>query len=289
MPTKGEKDAVTGRETTGHEWDGIRELNTPLPRWWLYVFYATIAFSAVYVVLYPAIPWFTGHTRGVLHYTNREALVGDLATAEAGQSALRERIAKADLATIRKDPDLFAFAIAGGKAAFGENCVPCHRAGGAGARGYPNLAAGRWLWGGSLAAIYQTINHGVRNDDAESRQSQMPRFGLDGVLKPEQISDVADYVLSLSGTKAPAEAIERGKKIFAENCAVCHGEKATGNPEVGAPNLAAGVWLYGGDKATVVDVITRARSGSMPSWGRRLDPVTVKMLAVYVHSLGGGE
>jgi len=289
MPTKGEKDVLTGREVREHEWDGIYELNTPLPRWWLYVFVATILFSAVYVVLYPALPWLNGHTRGVLAYTNRNAVARDLAAVRAQQAAIVDRIRAADLETIRKDPQLFAFANAGGKAAFADNCVPCHRAGGAGAQSYPNLADDDWIWGGTLADISQTITHGIRNEDADSRQSQMPRFGLDNMLNPAQISDVADYVLSLSGSKAPADAIDRGGKVFAENCAVCHGDKGLGNPELGAPNIADKIWLYGGDKATVVDVITRSRAGSMPAWGKRLDPTTIKMLTIYVHALGGGQ
>jgi cytochrome c oxidase cbb3-type subunit III len=289
MPTKGEKDSLTGRETTGHEWDGIRELNTPLPRWWLYTFYACIAFAAVYAMLFPAVPWVTGHTKGLLGYTSRAAVDNEMAAVATLQAPILDGIRTADLATIRKDPQLFPFAVAGGKAAFADNCVPCHRVGGAGAPSFPSLADDDWLWGGSLEAIQQTITHGIRNDDPDSRQSAMPRFGLDGMLTAAQIGDVADYVLSLSGTKAPPDVLARGAKVFAENCVVCHGEKGTGNQEFGAPNLTDQIWLYGGDKATVVDVITRARSGSMPSWGRRLDPVTIKMLTVYVHSLGGGE
>jgi cytochrome c oxidase cbb3-type subunit III len=289
MPTKGEKDELTGRETTGHEWDGIRELNTPLPRWWLYVFYATILFAVVYSVLFPSIPWWNGHFSGLFGYTNRGAVAAELAAIAQRQAPVIERIRTADLAAVRRDPQLYAFAVAGGKAAFADNCVPCHRAGGAGAPGYPALAANRWLWGGTLEAIHQTITHGVRNDDPDSRQSAMPRFGLDGLLTAAQIGDAADYVRSLSGHAAPADAIERGAKIFADNCALCHGANGKGNREVGAPDLTAKISLYGSDRATVIDVITRARNGSMPSWGRRLDPVTIKMLAMYVHSLGGGE
>jgi cytochrome c oxidase cbb3-type subunit 3 len=289
MPTKGEKDTLTGRETTGHEWDGVRELNTPLPRWWLNVFYATIIFAVIYCVLFPAVPWITGHSNGVLGVTQRGQVATDLANAAKAQAAMLDRIRTADLATIRRDPQLFAFAIAGGKAAFADNCVPCHRAGAAGGVGYPNLADDEWLWGGSLEAIQRTIVHGVRNEDAESRQSQMPRFGLDGMLTAAQIGDVADYVLSLAGRTADPKAVERGAALYAANCVVCHGEKGAGNRELGAPKLADQIWLYGGDRATVIDVIARARGGSMPAWGPRLDATTIKMLTVYVHSLGGGE
>jgi cytochrome c oxidase cbb3-type subunit 3 len=289
MPTKIEKDSVTGTETTGHEWDGVRELNTPLPKWWIYTFYACIAFAAVYVVLYPALPWVNAHTAGILGYTQRDTVAQGLAEASARQAVFRDEIAKTELEDIRKNPQLFGFATTGGRAVFNENCVPCHRAGGAGAKGFPNLADDDWLWGGSLAEISQTITHGVRNSDPDSRQSQMPRFGVDGILKPAQISDVADYVITLSGGKAPAEAAARGSTIFAENCAACHGEKGQGNREIGAKVLNNHLWLYGGDKATLVDTITNARDGQMPAWGERFDATTIKMLTLYVHSLGGGE
>ena len=281
-----ERDPVTGRATTGHEWDGIRELNTPLPKWWLYTFYATILFAAVYCVFYPALPGFHGHTSGVLDYTARSALTRDLTSAAEALLGMRQRIASTSLGDIQHNPELFAFAVAGGKAAFAENCTACHRAGGAGAKGFPNLADDDWLWGGTLAAIHQTITHGIRNADPDSRQSQMPRFGVDGLLTPAQIDQVADYVLSLS---SGAAVKGDGAKIFADNCAVCHGDHGQGNQEIGAPRLDDKIWLYGGDKATVVDVITRARNGSMPAWGERLDPATIKMLTIYVHALGGGE
>ena len=281
-----DRDPLTGRQTTGHEWDGIRELNTPLPKWWLYTFYATIVFAIGYCILFPALPGLRGHTTGVLEYTSRKALDRELASAAEAQSGMRQKVAAASLDDIQRDPELFAFAVAGGKAAFAENCTACHRAGGAGAKGFPNLADDDWLWGGTLADIHQTITHGIRNADPDSRQSQMPRFGLDGLLTPAQINQVANYVLSLSTSRI---ANGDGAKIFGDNCAVCHGDHGQGNREVGAPRLDDKIWLYGGDKATVVDVITRARNGSMPAWGERLDPATINMLTVYVHALGGGE
>lgn len=290
MPTKIEKDAITGRETTGHEWDGIRELNTPLPKWWLYVFFATIAFAIGYSVLYPSVPGLHGYFKGVLGFSQRAALEASLAQRAAEQAGMRQRIAAASLDQIRNDPQLSDFAVVGGRAAFADNCVPCHRAGGAGGKGFPNLADDDWLWGGQLATIQQTIEHGIRNADPDSRQSMMPRFGADGILKPAQIGDVADFVISLSRkTDVPAATLERGRAIFAENCATCHGPEGKGNREVGAPNLADQIWLYGGDKASIVETITNARNGSMPAWGARLDPTTIKMLTIYVHSLGGGE
>jgi len=281
-----DRDPLTGRSTTGHEWDGIRELNTPLPKWWVYTFVVSIVVAIVYCVLFPAIPGLHGHTDGMLGYSTRAALSRDQAAAAAEQSDLRARVAAATLADIRHDPQLLAFVETGGRAAFADNCVPCHRAGGAGAPGFPNLGDDVWLWGGRLADIQSTITHGIRNSDPDSRQSQMPRFGVDGLLTATQIDAVADYVLSLrKGTPLAGE----GAKVFADNCAVCHGELGQGNRDVGAPPLATKISLYGSDKATTVDVITRARNSSMPAWGARLDPVTIKMLTVYVHALGGGE
>jgi cytochrome c oxidase cbb3-type subunit III len=285
-PQTPERDPVTGRTTTGHEWDGIRELNTPLPKWWVYTFVATVVFAIGYCVLYPSVPWLHGHSRGLLGYSTRSVLTENLAAAATAQAATRARIAASSLATIEHDPTLFAFAEAGGAAAFADNCAPCHRAGGAGAPGFPNLTDDVWLWGGKLADIQQTITHGIRNNDPQSRQSAMPRFGLDGILKPEQIDAVADYVQSM---RAGHPAAGAGAKLFADNCAPCHGAHGQGNREVGAPPLNVPITLYGNDKATVADVVTRARNSSMPAWGARLDPVTIKMLTIYVHALGGGE
>lgn len=289
MPTKIEKDQITGTETTGHVWDGIRKLDTPLPKWWLYLFYLTVAWSIVYFVLYPAWPTLSSHTSGVLGYWSRAEVRERLAAQAAQRAPFVDRIRTASLSDIRGNPELLNFAIAGGRVVFAENCAPCHGSGGAGAKGFPSLADDDWLWGGDLNAIHQTISAGVRNANPASRQSQMPRFGADGVLTAAQISDVADYVLSLSGTAAPAEALARGAALYAENCAACHGEQGEGSQELGAPNLRDQIWLYGGDKKSVVQSIANARSGNMPGWSERLDEATVKMLTVYVHALGGGK
>ena len=289
MPTKIEKDLVTGTQTTGHEWDGIKELDTPLPKWWIYVFYATIAWSLVYYVLYPAWPSLSSHTNGILGFSSRTEIREQLAEQAKQRAPFLDRLRKEPLDRIESQPDLLNFAIAGGRATFLENCAPCHGSGGAGAKGFPSLADDDWLWGGSRDAILQTITHGVRNADADSRQSQMPRFGADGILKKNEINDAAEYVLSLSGTGTDQAAAGRGKAVFAENCVACHGEKGEGNQELGAPNLADKIWLYGGSKVDVVESITNARAGSMPSWSGRLDDATIKMLTIYVHSLGGGK
>jgi cytochrome c oxidase cbb3-type subunit 3 len=286
MPTKIEKDIVSGRDTTGHDWDGVKELNTPLPTWWVYTFWATIVFAVVYCVLYPAWPWVNGHTTGLLGYTNRAALSTELDAQTRARSAFVDRIRTASFKQIRNDPELFNFALAGGRSAFQTNCMQCHGAGGAGSKGFPNLADDDWLWGGKIDQIYQTIQHGIRNADEKSRQTVMPRFGVDGLLTPDQVGAVTDYTLSLSGR---GKATPEGAKLFAEQCASCHQADGKGNPEMGAPNLTDGIWLYGGDRDALYRTIFYARNGSMPAWSPRLDEATLKMLAIYVHTLGGGR
>ncbi len=294
MPTKVEKDAITGQDTTGHEWDGLKELNTPLPKWWLYVMYATIAFAVVWWVLYPSWPWVHGYFHGVLGYSQRQALDERMAEAAAARSGVQERLAAASLEQIAADPELMAFAYAGGQAAFNDNCAPCHGLGGAGQGNYPSLADDSWLWGGTLDAIQTTIQHGIRSGDPDARVNQMPAFGAEQMLDRAQIDDVATYVLSLSG-QAPqpsqdeAAAIKSGAVLFADQCAACHGDDGKGNQELGAPNLTDDIWLYGGTKADIVRQIYQPRQGVMPAWAGRLDPVTIKSLAIYVHALGGGQ
>ncbi|HZJ11269.1 MAG TPA: cytochrome-c oxidase, cbb3-type subunit III [Methyloceanibacter sp.] len=284
-----EDDTSTDAKTTGHEWDGIAELNNPLPKWWLYTFYVCIVWAIGYWILYPAWPLVSNYTRGTLGYSQREIVAEDLVQAQAAKSGFRDRIAESDLATINADPELMNFALAGGAAAFGDNCAPCHGRGAQGFAGYPNLRDDAWLWGGSLDAIHKTISHGIRADDPETRNTQMPAFGKLGMLKPDQVGDVAEYVLSLSGNADDEAAAARGAPIFATNCAACHGAEGKGNQALGAPNLADELWLYGGDKATVVETVTNSRGGIMPAWTGRLDPATIKELAIYVHSLGGGQ
>ncbi len=289
MPTKIEKDEITGTETTGHEWDGIKELNTPLPKWWLWTFYATIIWSIGYFILYPAWPTLSGHTKGMLGWTQRIEIAQRLEEAKAARAPFVGRIEKASLDQIRSSPDLLNFAMAGGRSVFAENCAPCHGAGGSGAKGYPNLADDSWVWGGTLDDIHTTIAYGIRNANNQSRVSQMPRFGADGILKLAQIDDVAEYVLSLSKRSTNADAAKRGETVFAENCVACHQEGGVGNTDLGAPNLAANIWIYGGDKAAIMETVRNSRAGSMPAWTGRLDDATIKMLAVYVHALGGGK
>jgi cytochrome c oxidase cbb3-type subunit 3 len=283
-------DSVSGRSTTGHEWDGIKELNTPLPRWWVLSFYATILWAIGYWIVYPAWPLISSHTTGLFHYSTRASVAEDLADLEKLRGEKMAVLGNASLAEIEKDPALLALARARGKTVFADNCAPCHGTGGAGAKGYPNLNDYDWLWGGSLDQILQTIQYGARSGHAKTHESQMLAFGRDGILKKDEIVTVANYVRSLSGLSTAAGFnAAAGKKIFADNCTSCHGDNAKGNQELGAPDLTDGIWLYGSDEATLIETITNGRGGVMPAWTGRLDPITVKALAVYVHSLGGGK
>lgn len=281
-------DEISGVETTGHEWDGIRELNNPMPRWWVWTFYATIVWAIGYTILYPAWPLVNDATRGVLGYSSRGELVKEMATAKAAQGAILERIAAATPEEIIANPELNQFATAGGAAAFRVNCTPCHGTGAAGGEGYPNLNDDDWLWGGSVDAIYQTVAHGIRDSvDPDTRIGEMPAFA--DMLQPDEIRQAAAYVVSLTGTARDPSMVEPGKQVFLDNCASCHGENAEGNRDLGAPNLADAIWLKVQGENQIAGQIRAPKHGVMPAWTARLGDVTVKQLAVYVHSLGGGE
>ena len=289
MASGKEVDQTSGTETTGHEWDGIKELNTPLPRWWLWTFYACIVWAVGYWLLMPAWPLVSSYTKGLLGHSQRASVAESIAQARQAQSAYVQRIQAASLPEIESDPTLREFALAGGRSAFAVNCSQCHGLGAAGSPGYPNLNDDDWLWGGTLDAIDQTIRFGIRSGRDEARVGDMPAFQRDGILDRAQVEDVAAYVLSLSGNVEDAAAVARGAAVFAEQCVACHQEGGVGSHELGAPNLADGIWLYGGDRATVIRTIGGGRTGVMPAWVGRLDAATIKQLAVYVHTLGGGE
>lgn len=277
--------------TTGHEWDGIEEFNNPLPKWWVYLFYATIVWSIGYWIVYPAWPLISSHTTGLFGYSSRADVVAELDQLRARRAVRGAALATTELADIAKDPALLTFALAQGKAAFGDNCAPCHGLGATGSRGFPNLRDDAWLWGGGIADIHQTVAFGIRNADDRSRQGPMPAFGgAQGVLNRDQIVQTANFVRTLSGQQPRAGVnVAAGRELFAANCAACHGDEGKGNRELGAPNLTGQVWLYGNDEASIVETITQGRGGVMPGFAGRLDATTVKALAVYVHALGGGQ
>ena len=287
-------DEPTGVETVGHEWDGIEELNNPLPRWWLITLYLTIAFSIGYVLVYPAIPLLNKGTEGVWGWTSRGALADELTAERAQHAPVIAALKNLPIEQLPQHPALMRDAIAGGRAAFRVNCVQCHGSGAAGGAGYPNLNDDDWLWGGNLKEIEFTLTHGIRQPGHDAtRISQMPNFGPsangDGILTVTQIADVVSHVRTLSGKEAASPASARGTAIFAANCVVCHGNEGKGLRQFGAPNLSDAIWLYGSSREKITRSVNAAHYGVMPAWGSRLDPATIKMLAAYVHSLGGGE
>lgn len=281
-------DEVSGVSTTGHEWDGIKELDNPMPRWWLWTFYATIFWAIAYVIAYPAWPLISGSTAGLTGWSSRGQFWQENAKIAASRQGIIDQIKAKDVHEILADEELRQYAIAGGAAAFRVNCVQCHGSGAQGAPGYPNLNDDDWLWGGSIDDIVTTIRHGVRSpDDPETRLSEMTAFA--DVLEPQQIRDVAAYVVSLSGTSHDPSMVPEGQKVFAENCAVCHGADAKGLREFGAPNLTDAIWLYGSGEDAIIRQVSHPKHGVMPAWEARLGDATVKQLAIFVHSLGGGE
>lgn len=289
MALERETDDVTGVETTGHEWDGIRELDNPLPRWWLWTWYGCIAVAIGYWILMPAWPGLHGYTKGLLHYSDRANVATELQALDVQRGSGAAMMRKASLTQIEQDPKLQAYAQQVGQSVFGDNCATCHGIGGTGGKGYPNLRDDVWLWGGTLEDIQHTITVGIRSGHAQARMSQMPAFGRDGLLPPETISDLTEYVVKLSGRPADTGAVARATPVFAAQCVACHGVDGRGSQAVGAPNLTDAEWLYGADRKTISGQIFSGNGGVMPTWGGRLSPETIKALAVYVHANAGGQ
>ena len=285
-----EIDDASGVDTTGHEWDGIKELNNPLPRWWLWTLYATIVWSIGYVTVYPAWPGLSSATKGLWEWSSRGDLRNELVALDQDRQAMNGKIAAMDIHAILSDEDVRAFAVSAGASIFKVNCVQCHGSGAQGGPGYPNLNDDSWIWGGKPEQVQQTIAHGIRaTDDADTRDSQMPAFGKDALLTAEQITQVANRVLQLGGLDHDATAANAGATVFTENCAACHGEKGEGNQDFGAPQLNDAIWLYGSKPEQITAQIKAARHGMMPSWQARLGESKVKQLTAYVLSLGGGQ
>jgi cytochrome c oxidase cbb3-type subunit 3 len=284
--SKKEKDEV---ETTGHSWDGIEEYNNPLPRWWLWTFYLCIIWAIGYSIAYPAWPMVKGATAGLLGYSTRAEVADEIKTFEEMNAAVDAELAAASVADILPNTPLGDYATNAGAAVFRANCSQCHGSGAAGNVGYPNLLDNDWLWGGSVDEIAYSIQHGIRNETDDARYSEMPRFGADEILEPEQIDQVVEFVLQLSGSEFDTALATEGAVVFEENCAACHAEDGTGDRDQGAPNLVDAIWLYGGDRATIHETVTNARFGVMPAWGLRLTQAEVNAAAVYVHTRGGGE
>lgn len=295
---KKDVDAHTGVETTGHEWDGIKELNNPLPRWWVWVFYATVVWSVVYMIFMPAIPGLPGiggeYTPGLRDHSERANVREALADLQDSRGPMFERLeqaaAEGGITAIEADPDLLGFAMAAGESAFGDNCATCHGAGGQGAIGYPNLNDDIWLWGGTFDEIRHTLQVGIRTDHPETRYSQMPAYGRENLLTDEEIEAVTDHVMAVGGLIEPTEAGRTtGAEVFELQCSACHGVDGRGDQSIGAPNLTDRYWLYGSTREQVRNSVWRGPFGVMPNWGERLDDATITALAAYVYLLGGGQ
>ena len=281
-------DAETGIETTGHSWDGIQELNNPLPRWWLWTLYITIIWGIGYTISYPAWPMIKGATTGVIGWSTRGNVAADIAAHKGNNADLVTALLSVEMETLPQNVDLNRYVIARGRSVFTAQCSQCHGSGAAGAKGYPNLLDNDWLWGGSIDEITYTVRHGIRNEtDGDARWSQMPAFA--DVLSDDEIAATVEYLISLSTRMFEQTLATSGALVFAENCVACHGDHAMGNRNLGAPNLADAIWLYGGDQASLTETIENARFGVMPAWGQRLSEEDVRAVSAYVHALGGGE
>lgn len=290
MALKIEKDALTGVDSTGHSWDGIQELNNPLPTWWLFSWGICILVALVQFVLYPSFPGFRNYWHGTTNYSSRVDVIAAVDKIQASHAEYVTKIAAMPITEIPKNKELYDYALLSGKVTFANNCQPCHGVAGSGRPGFPVLASDAWLWGGTLDALQQTITYGIRSGHPQARDSQMPRFGADGILTAPQIATVAEYVEFLEGNKQhPGADLAAAKQLFMDNCSACHSPEGNGNRDVGAPRYHDRVFLYGPDYDSVVRQVTNPRMGVMPAWTYRLDTPTIKSVALYVHSLGGGE
>lgn len=278
--------------TTGHEWDGIREFDNPMPRWWVWTFLATIVWGIWYTIAYPAWPLLTSATQGYLGQDTRADVAAEIKAFDDRNAEIKAQLVAAPLTGITADSGLNQFAISSGAAVYKTWCAQCHGAGAGGVqgKGYPNLLDNDWLWGGTVEDIHTTISHGIRNTtDAEARYSEMPKFGVDGLLEKDQIAQVVEHVLALSGQDHDAALAGPGAQVYADNCAACHADAGQGDRAQGAPALADAIWLYGGDRETLTASVWGARFGVMPAWTDKLSEDEIRAVAVYVHGLGGGE
>ncbi|MFQ1700105.1 cytochrome-c oxidase, cbb3-type subunit III [Loktanella agnita] len=280
------KDSPRNVETTGHSWDGIEEYNNPLPRWWLWTFYATIVWGLIYAILYPALPLVKGATGGVLGWSQRADVAAQIDAVTASHAELRAALVETDLRVLAENEALHRYAVQAGAALFRNNCSQCHGSGAAGAVGYPNLLDDDWLWGGRIEDIALTVRHGIRNEeDPDARFSQMPAFG--DLLERAEIATLVAHVQALPNGVAPLGG--EGGTLFGDNCASCHGDDGLGNRDLGAPNLTDAIWLYASDDQSLTRLISDGPYGVMPPWGDRLGEPGVRALSAYVHQLGGGE
>jgi cytochrome c oxidase cbb3-type subunit 3 len=283
-----ERDPLTGHQTTGHEWNGITELNTRVPRAvWFFIIITHIYALIVWITM-PSWPLVFTYTKGLLGIDQRQTVEEELAEARAARAAWADRIAAEPEQAIREDAALMQMVRQTGPALFGDNCAVCHGTDARGQPGFPSLVDGDWLWGGDFDTIMETVRVGINAAHPETRIAQMPAFGRDGILPRDDVPTVVDYVQSLSGGAAPAD-VGAGAAIFAENCASCHGERGEGMPELGAPNLTDAIWIHGGDDASMFETVHDGRQSWMPAWENRLTLVDRKIVALYLLDLAAEQ
>ena len=279
------RDGLTGYLTTGHEWNGITELNTPVPRVVYLFLTAAFLFSLVYWVLMPAWPIGSSYTRGLLGVDQHQIVAATLKQEALDRSQWSGKIASESYAAIAADPALMTIVRETGHTLFGNNCAACHGIDATGGPGFPNLTTSSWLWGGKPEEIFTTIRVGINSAHPDTHVSQMPAFGRDQMLKREDVFKAASYVYSLSNPdsrEVDPENVVVGRAIFAANCVACHGTDAKGNSEVGAPNLTDQFWIYGGTLETIDTTIWGGRQGHMPTWEARLSELDRKILTLYL-------
>ncbi|WP_136649264.1 cytochrome-c oxidase, cbb3-type subunit III [Paracoccus aeridis] len=279
------RDPLTGHETTGHEWDGITELNTRVPRSiWFFVF-VTHLWALILWFLLPTWPLITTYTKGILGIDQRDEVQESIVVANAARADWTDRVDALPVADILGDGELMARVTNTAHQLFGDNCAGCHGTAATGGPGFPSLADDDWLWGGDPDTMMETLRVGVNAGHPDTRVSQMLAFGRDGILGREEIRTVVDYVRSLSGAAIPAERAAAGAEIYAANCASCHGEDGRGSTELGAPNLTDDIWIYGGDAASLFTTVHDGRQGWMPTWEGRLTETERKILTVYLQDI----
>ena len=277
-----EKDPVSGTELTGHEWDGIKEMDTPVPwasRWALWI---SIAVSVLFWVLYPSFPAVTGYAKGLLGYSSRAEVTAAVAEAESGREQAFAPFASEDIEALAADPSLEARYSSAISKLYADNCAACHTEDLQGQPGFPNLADAHWLWSGTPEEIEYTIRYGINALHDETRIAQMLAFGADGMIEKPQVKEVTEFVLSLSGQDHDAGLAEAGRVVFEDNCAACHGDGGRGGYENGAPDLGDGQWIYGGSREDIHRSVYHGRQGVMPAWEGRLSDAQIRMLTLYL-------
>ncbi len=288
-----ERDPVTGRETTGHEWNGIKELDTPVPRGVLIFLVVTHIWAIGWWFFAPAWPVGTTYTKGLLGIDQRTSVEEQLLEGQRIRSVWLTRLETEAYDSILADEGLMHTVRGTGRQLFGDNCAACHGRDGRGRAGYPDLTDDDWLWGGGPELIEQTLRYGINSDHPDSRIAQMPAFGRDDMLDRGQVRSVAFYVYSLSNPDYSTDdnlgRIEAGREVFETTCAACHGEEAQGVADVGAPNLTDSRWVYGGDLQTIINTVHGGRQGHMPTWDERLTDAEIRTLSLYVHDLGASQ